>query len=505
MRNFIDVRKNEYYDSVTLMSLSAKIERSLENVQLLVAMATPINVDLLKNMQFEESLLASLTANDLVIALSGADEALFEKIQQQVEESLSTSTSKSEKKDKKTYHTIAQALQDQDFNLGVISLPGKYAFIEAKKLLDHDIHVMLFSDNMSVEEEISLKKYAIRKNLLVMGPDCGTSILNGKGLCFANHAKLGTIGIISASGTGLQEVVVNIDKLDKGISQAIGVGGRDLSKEVGGLMMLAALDALERDEKTETIVLISKPPVPEVKDTILQKLKSIKKKVIVYFIDTYEESNQANVMFAKNLYDTAYKAVYFKEDTSAMTTKVMKKYAFHNTQKYIRGLFCGGTLCLEALSILRENKYEVYSNIAKHTKEKLLDPHVSVKHSMIDLGDDFFTNGKPHPMIEPSIRLDRIIEEAQCADTKVILMDFELGYGAHEDPVGSTIDYIEKAQQIAKDNNREIAIVAYVLGSQGDYQNLQEQEKILVDAGVIIAKSNVDAVNIAMDICKGDQ
>lgn len=503
MSKFIEIKKNEYYDSVTLMSLSAEIERKNEGCQLLVAMATKMNIDLLSNMGFDNNILDELTNNDLVIAVNGVEEENYKEILNQVKEKLNGSNNSLDKKADKVYSTIGEAVKDKDYNLGVISLPGKYAYLEARKLLDNDINVMLFSDNMTIEEEVELKKYALSKNLLVMGPDCGTSIINNKGICFANSIKKGNIGIVAASGTGLQEVSVLIDKLGGGISQAIGVGGRDLSKEVGGLMMLSAIEALEKDINTEKIVLVSKPPMSEVKEKIMKALEKVTKQVVIYFIDAYEESRKDNIIFAKNLYDTAYKAVKFKEDNNISEEVYIKDFEFSQNQKYIRGLFCGGTLCLEALSVLRDNNFEVYSNISKHEWERLENPQISKANSVIDLGDDFFTNGKPHPMIEPSIRLEKIIDEAKDKETKVILMDFEIGYGSHEDPVGVTLDYIYKAKDIAKDNNCEIAFVGYVLGTNTDPQGLEKQEKMLKDAGVIVANSNIEAINIAMRICGG--
>lgn len=505
MSRYIEIKKNEYYDSVTLMSLSAAIERGNQGCQLLVAMATEMNIALLKNMDFKEKDMEGLTSNDLVIAVKGVDESKFEEILNQVNDELTGSKKKVTGKVERKYSTISEAVKDNDYNLGVISLPGQYAYLEAKKLLDNGIHVMLFSDNMTLEEEISLKEYGISKNLLVMGPDCGTSIINNKGICFANNVRKGNIGIVGASGTGLQEVSVVIDKLGGGISQAIGVGGRDLSKEVGGLMMLAAIEALDKDPNTEKIVLISKPPVSEVKERIMKALEKVNKPIVIYFIDSYEDSSRENIIFAKSLYDTAYKAVHYKEDARELLEVDKDRFAFSPDQKYIRGLFCGGTLCLEALSVIRESGLEVYSNIAKLEGEKLENPNSSRANSVIDLGDDFFTNGKPHPMIEPSIRLDKIIEEAKDKETKVILMDFEIGYGAHKDPVGTTLDYISKAREIGKADNRDIAFVAYVLGTDKDIQGLKKQEDMLKDAGVIIAKSNIEAVNIAINICGGDK
>lgn len=498
---FYEVYKQSYYDSVTLMSLTARIERQYEGSSIFVGMATPMNQDLLANLGF---ILKNLESNDLIVAATDVDEGVFERIKVDVHNELTQAKKASVHNEYlKVPVTIDEALNNGKYSLGVVSLPGEYAFPEVIKLIDAGMHVMLFSDHVSYEDEVYLKKYAISKGKLLMGPDCGTSILDGYGICFANHVRRGNIGIISASGTGLQEVSVCIHELGGGISQAIGVGGRDLSKEVGGLMMLHAIELLEQDEETTRIVLISKPPVLEVQKCILDAISRIKTEVVVYFIDTYEHSNNSRIIYGKNLYDTAYKAVFFKEEENPLEVQ-RTSYAFSKTQQYIRGLYCGGTLCYEAMSTLREKGYSLFSNISHDVHEELADPTQSKGHCFIDLGDDFFTRGKPHPMIEPSIRLDRIVEEARDPETRVIILDFELGYGSHEDPVGISIDAIKKAQDIAQDEGRVLCFIGYVLGTNEDKQNRKEQEERLRLCGVHIAQSNIEAVLLADAYCRGD-
>src|SRR5580704_9603583 len=98
---------------------------------------------------------------------------------------------------------------------------------------------MIFSDNVPIAEEASLKHEARERGLMVMGPDCGTAIIGGVPLAFANAVPRGDIGIIGASGTGIQEVSTLIARAGRGVRHAIGTGGRDMHAEVGGLTTLA--------------------------------------------------------------------------------------------------------------------------------------------------------------------------------------------------------------------------------------------------------------------------
>jgi succinyl-CoA synthetase alpha subunit len=299
-------------------------------------------------------------------------------------------------------------------NLAIISVPGAYAAREAMQALKKGLHVMMFSDNVSLADELALKKFAHENGLLMMGPDCGTAIINNRGLCFANAVSLGNIGIVGASGTGTQEVSVLIDRFGGGVSQVLGTGGRDLYEEIGGIMMLDCLEALACDEETKVIVLISKPPAKSVAQRILAEVQKVDKPVVVCFINgDATEVEKAGAHFAKSLEEAAYKAVLLaqvKEDIDMPEEEVSPNQAalgvskLQPEQKYVRGLFCGGTLCYEALHILQEKVGKVYSNISKKEETKLENPHVSEENTLIDLGDDVFTVGRPHPMIDPSLR-----------------------------------------------------------------------------------------------------
>ncbi|CCQ98465.1 putative enzyme with acyl-CoA domain [[Clostridium] ultunense Esp] len=510
MKNTI-IRKNAYYDSVTLMSLSSKI-LDMEGVEeAVISMATDMNKQLLQNVGLATDDSNNAGSNDLIIAIQASNENSYEEALALVDELLSPKSKKKEKGKFQNPKTIDKAVEYmEDANLAVISVPGQYAAREAKKALEKNLHVMLFSDNVSLEDEKMLKEIGKEKGLLVMGPDCGTACINNVGLCFANEVRKGRIGIVGASGTGLQEVMVQIHRLGGGISQAIGTGGRDLSKEIGGIMMMEGLRALDKDENTEVIVLISKPPEISVEEKILEEIKTVKKPVVVCFIDGKEDDRQnSKAYFVYGLYDAARKAVeltgeyesalHEKEKSSPVDVKELKKL-LKPEQKYFRGLFCGGTLCSEALSVLRDSFESVRSNVAKNKSEKIGNINDYSGNVLLDLGEDEFTFGKPHPMIEPTLRVERIIRESKDENVGVILMDFELGYGSHDDPVGVTTDSIKKAKEIARKAGRNLIFVAYICGTELDKQVYEKQKEMLEEEGVIVAKSNLEAANIVKEI-----
>jgi FdrA protein len=509
MKNTI-IRKNAYYDSVTLMSLSSKILDVKGVEEAVVSMATEMNKQLLQNVGLATKESDDAGNNDLIIAIKAENENSYEEALKLVEELLSPKNKKKNKGELESPKTIDAALQQmEDANLAVISVPGRYAAREAKKALEKGLHVMMFSDNVTLEEEKELKEIGREKGLLVMGPDCGTASINNVGLCFANEVRNGNIGIVGASGTGLQEVMVQIHRLGGGISQGIGTGGRDLKEEIGGIMMIEGLKALSGDKDTEVIVLISKPPAKSVEKKILEEIKNVDKPVVICFIDgNKEDEKDSKAIFVYGLYEAAKKAVELsngckeeieKENNSFIDAKELKK-SLKPEQRYFRGLFCGGTLCAEALSILRGSFDSVRSNVAKNENEKLENINDYHGNVLLDLGEDEFTVGKPHPMIEPTLRLDRIIKEAKDEEVGVILMDFELGYGSHEDPVGVTIKSIKEAKNIANSHGRNLIFVAYICGTDIDKQNYEKQRKMLEQERVLIAESNIEAANIVIEI-----
>jgi FdrA protein len=508
------IKQNTYFDSVSLMSLSTKANQIEGVEQAFVAMGTEMNKEVIRNIGLNTPELEEAKTSDLMIVVKAETKELCESAYVRIEELFANRNSAKGKSDIK-YSTIASAAQGiPEANLAIISVNGAYAAREAKKALENDLNVMMFSDNVSIEDEIELKKFAHEKGLLMMGPDCGTAIINNVGLCFANAVRKGDIGIVGASGTGSQEMSVRIHDFGGGISQLIGTGGRDLSEEVGGIMMLDAMRALEEDEGTKVIVLVSKPPAPSVEEKVLAQIKQCEKPVVVWFIGGNEEKViEAGGHFAKMSKEAALKAVLLAgADESKINKKALNiplieevRTKLTSEQKYIRGLFCGGTLCDEAMYAAMEKFDNVYSNIQKNPDYRLTDINVSKEHTFIDFGDDEFTQGKPHPMIDPSTRIERFKQEAKDPSVGVIVMDFELGFGSHEDPVGVMLPAIIEAKQAAEKEGRHLEILGYVLGTDLDPQNFEDQVNKLIAAGVTHASSSQNAGLLAREfVVKGE-
>lgn len=504
----VRIDKNAYHDSVTLMSLSNKISSKDGVEDAVVSMGTEMNIELLENIDLLTDEAKEATENDLIIAIRANNEETINESIELVDSELGGKKSGNKKSGDDKVQTMNAALNNlANANMAIISVPGEYAAREARNSLKNGLNVMMFSDNVSIEDELELKKMGREKGLLVMGPDCGTAIINNNGLCFANAISKGNIGLVAASGTGLQEVTVQIDRMGYGITQAIGTGGRDLSEDIGGIMMLESIDLLEADENTKVITLISKPPAKSVQDKIVKKLETVTKPVVVCFLDGDAEAIESdNVVFSSTLYDAAVQSIKqldpdfeFDHSISSENLNWVKEEAskLAEGQKYIRALFGGGTLTSETLSVLRSKGEKVRSNVAKIASEKLEDLSQSVGHTLLDMGEDEFTQGRPHPMIEPSLRNDRIIEEANDPETAVLLLDFETGFGAHEDPVGESIDTLIEAKEIAESNGRHLPIVSYICGTNKDKQGYSAQKEQLEKIGAIVATSNSEAAEIA--------
>ncbi|HPZ07937.1 MAG TPA: acyl-CoA synthetase FdrA [Candidatus Eremiobacteraeota bacterium] len=505
------VKKNRYLDSVLLMLISNQIKELDGIVKASVMMGTDNNRALLEGDGLLLSEGKEAGANDLLIALLVKDNADLEVILEEIEKLLSQKKKVSEEKGSLIPKSMESALSIMsEANMVVISLPGDYARWEAEKALMKGLHVMLFSDNVSVEDEIELKTLAREKGLLLMGPDCGTSIINNVALGFANIVNKGNIGIVGASGTGIQEVTSLITNAGCGITQAIGTGGRDLSARVGGLTMTGALEALIEDKKTEIILLISKPPSPQVEDKILDILEGCPKPFIINFLGgDVEKSKRRGYKVAKTLEEAAYMAVAFvkKEDYKKIEfnyplheikSLVEKEWSkFSKDQKYIRGLYSGGSVCEEANIVLDDLGILINSNAPIREELKLKNSKKSVEHSFVDMGDDEFTRGVPHPMIDFTLRKERIIEEAKDPECAVILMDVVLGLGVHENPAEEIASAVVKAKKIAEEEGRYLSVVVSITGTSKDPQNRDRQKKILHEAGVIVMPTNAQAARFS--------
>ncbi|MCK5683958.1 acyl-CoA synthetase FdrA [bacterium] len=486
MTAHIFIRKNEYYDSVSLMLISKRLS-GLENFDdCSLMMGTTHNIDILKNAGYKFDNTESITPNDLIIAVSSGEENPLKKITDEME--LIEQEKNSQMGDEFRPSTITSALKSNpDMNFVLISVPGEHAAYEAQLALDSGLHVMLFSDNVTVEEEVSLKKSAREKGLLMMGPDCGTAIINGLPLGFANVVKKGKIGIVGASGTGIQEISAIIGRFGGGITHAIGLGGRDLKEGVGGIMMEMGIDALMQDDETEIIVLCSKPPAHDIADKIIKKVENSKKPVIINFLgDSREDKN--GIVFCKTLEDTGLKALELAGIKTDIVDVVHKDIDLKG--KFFTGLYTGGTLTAETLIILSEDDHKIYGNVQKNP-ELYVSGWKTVKgHNLIDLGEDEFTKGKPHPMIDPSERNNLLVREAKNPDVGVVIMDFVLGFGSHMDPVGAMEKGIFEARKIDPD----MILMASITGTHEDPQNFNEQKKKLEDYGVLYFNTNAEAV-----------
>ena len=484
------VKPSFYMDSVALMRCSREIAANNNVEDAALMMGTPANVRIMEEAGILGDEGRAASAGDLVIAIRATDDQAATKALAEALAFLDQPARRQEAGGAFRPKTLRAGLKSiPDANLALISVPGDYAAAEARKALNRGLHVMIFSDNVSIQEEIALKQQGRAEGLLVMGPDCGTAIISGTPLCFANTVPRGEIGIIGASGTGMQEVSCQIAKLGQGVSQAIGVGGRDLKAEVGGTTTLMAMDMLDADPETKHILLISKPPASTVAARILARIDESPKPVTVCFIGDEQADHPGKARTATTLRDAARIAAGLDPIADDAASAGAGPELGERTE--IRGLFAGGTLCAEAQAIMVKAKLRVASNVpipGASSLEGDLEDH----HRLIDLGDDDYTLGRPHPMIDPSIRDQALAEALRDQNVEVVLLDVVLGYGSHPDPAGHIADFLKRH---AADGR---LIVASVIGTDQDPQNRRAQVDKLERVGVKIAPSNADAVALAL-------
>ena len=496
-----------YYDSVTLMLGSSMISALPGIDEAMVLMGTDRNKTVIRASGLIAEGTGSFGPNDIVIGIRSEDEAAARTAIETLEAFL---TSKKGSGDRNiTARTLAGALrEDPGINLAMISVPGRYARAEVEKALDSGLHVMLFSDNVPLEDEIALKDRALEKGLLMMGPDCGTAIVNGCALGFANVVRRGNIGLVAAAGTGLQEITVLIDRLGGGVSQALGTGGRDLKEDVGGRMMGLCLEALRDDPATEVIAILSKPPHPSVVEKMKAIIATIGKPVVACFLGADEDALAGtHAVYAKDCEQCARIAVELagtalpeKDEAWIRETVAAEAALLAPDQRYLRGLYSGGTLCYEAMLAFRDAGIPAYSNIAIDRELLLENPDLSREHTLVDMGEDFFTNGMPHPMIDLRMRIERIARDCAEPDVAVLLLDCVGGYGTHDDPAGALAPAIVSAKAAAKAQGRHLPVIASVTASEGDPQVRSAQEQTLRDAGAIVCDCNAQAVRLAFAI-----
>ncbi len=502
----------EYRDSVQLMRAAASVTKEVEGIQIAsVLMGTPKNKPLLDEVGLLTPEASSADANDIVISIRAdtlaiADEAIdfiINFLSQTVQASHDSTL---------LYRSIRGALEGlPDANLAVISVPGEYAARDSHIALMTGLNVLLFSDNVSLSDEIRLKKEAHEKGLLLMGPDCGTAMIKNIGLGFCNIVNPGPIGIIAASGTGTQEVMTLCHHLNLGVTHAIGTGSRDVKDSVGGITMIDGLHALERDSSIELIILVSKPPEAKTMDKIVKEIKNSSKPVIIIFLgkehgycDIEDKSLTVNTLeeaaYAAANFFTSKKLersiIRFEDEASIKEILYDSNQQIKPSQKYIRGLFAGGTFTFESAQIIRDLLLEnevLNTNVHLEGTVIIEDENTSKGHTLIDMGADEFTQGKPHPMIDQTERTQRFLREIKDPETAVILLDFVLGYGSHPDPISDMEDAFMQWKKI----DQKIPIIAHVCGTQLDPQDYNKSIERLTDHGVIVMPTNAQAARLA--------
>jgi FdrA protein len=507
------LKKGEYYDSVTLMLVQKDVLNIPGVEDAAVVMGTLQNKSILENsgMLLEE--FKNATDADLLIAVKGKDDEVVEKALKEIENLLRKSRSKSEGSSDYVPKSLDGALKIMpDANLVLISVAGKYAGDEAIKALSKDLHVMIFSDNVPKEKALRAKQIGYEKGLLVMGPDCGTAIINGAPLGFANVVERGDIGIVSAAGTGLQEVSSIISNNGGGISQAIGTGGIDMKEYYGGLSFITGLKALIDDDATKVIVLISKPPHESVLKKLQDVLKNNKKPVVgcflgaskeiveslgAYPVSTLEEAALLAVSLSKGTsFDKFKKEIEEREELIKNEAKELAKH-LKPGQKYFRGLFQGGTLAYETELILTDMIGDVYSNVPLKPEFKLKDSWKSEKHTIVDLGEDEFTVGRPHPQIDFQLRNKRILEEARDPEVAVIYLDVVIGYGTNRHPIEDLVPTLEEVRKISN-----ALVIVNVTGTDKDPQNKRALITALKNASAHVYERNAYASKVAGYVIK---
>jgi FdrA protein len=488
-RRHLELRPGTYRDSVTLMQLSRVLADERGVISALVAMATPLNLDLLAGLGFSPP--EGATPNDLVLAVAAADDDALRRARDRLDIELARAAAPVAHGfgDAPPPRTVGAAVRRAvgAAPLVLVSTPGRYAFVEAADALDAGASVLMFSDNVPVREEIWLKDEAARRGLLMMGPDCGTAVVGGVGLGFANVVRPGPVGLVAASGTGAQQVMCLLDIASVGISHCLGVGGRDLSASVAGRSTLAALDALDADPTSELIVVVSKPPAPDVATAVRAHAGTLATPVVFALMGPGQPDLTAAVESVLDRLGAPRPASWPAWRSPAVDAPPRTGY--------LRGLFSGGTLRDEAMTIA--------SAALGPTAKVDSGPNATQPgHYLIDFGDDSLTQGRPHPMIDSATRLRALADQAVDPSCAVVLVDVVLGHGAHPDPAAELAPAIAAAREVAAGDRRDLAVVVSLCGSGGDPQGLDRQAGTLCAAGATVFLSNAAAARHAVGLLR---
>jgi succinyl-CoA synthetase alpha subunit len=501
-----------YKDSVTLMRIAQRAMAEPGVARATLLMGTPANQASLQEAGLLDPALAAARPNDLMavveadsIEAAKATLALIERLLEGSETTRLDGDRASQEPPRSLAMQAAHAVHAA--TLVQISVPGAYAGAEALKALHQGLHVFLFSDNVPLDQERVLKRLAERKGLLVMGPDCGTAMLRGVPLGFANAVRRGAIGLVGASGTGMQEVMCRIHALGDGVSHAIGTGSHDVSAEIGGTTMRQAIDLLAADAATRIIVIVSKPPAPAVATAVLAQLARIGKPAVVLFLGAPLKRDVADddaILPVATLEDAARAGVArLHERPFAATPSSVDRAALEQasrlsaSQRYLRALYSGGTFCTEAQLVWRAHGIRARSNAPLESADALADPTRIDTHAAIDFGADEFTVGRPHPMIDLATRIEAIAHHARDPRVAALVLDVVLGYGSHPDPAGGLAPAIAEAIAVAARDGRHLPVIAFVCGTEEDPQRLSVQEAQLRDAGATLCVSSTAAARFS--------
>jgi FdrA protein len=490
----LEVQTGAYADSVTLMQISQRAAAVQGVAAAIVAMGTELNLDLARAMGFAPE--PSLGANDLFVAIRAADQPSLDAARAAVRDALAAPTPVAGPGglDVAPARTTAAALRSAGANLAVVSVPGRFAFAEAADALAAGADVMIFSDNVPLAQEVALKQRAAAAGRLVMGPDCGTAVVGGVGLGFANVTRPGPVGIVAASGTGAQQLMCLLDFADVGISACLGVGGRDLSEAVGGLAALRALDLLDADPATELIVVVSKPPAPAVAAAVREHAARLTTPVVFGLLGPDQPD-------LAELAASTLAALGRPSGPSGPSWPSWPSWPAESATTRpgaLRGLYAGGTLCDEAMLIAQAQLGEIRSNIPLRPEWALDDTLRHAGHLMIDFGDDALTQGRPHPMIDSTLRVERLAGEARDPDASVVLLDVVLGHGAHPDPAADLAPAIAAARAAGPG----LQVVVALIGSRDDPQRTTAQAQALQSAGASVFGANADAARHAVALVR---
>ncbi len=495
------IKKNFFRDSVQMMQFSQQLKDEQGVIDAAIVMSTDLNKNTLKNMNLLTEDGISATENDTLISINCQDENSLSNAIQKAEQLLTSSSAKA----KNEFTSLASALNAfSDANIASLSIPGQFVKEMATELINKQLNLFVFSDHVPLEDEIYLKNLALENNVLFMGPEAGTSILNGTVFGFGNKVRKGSVGIIGASGTGIQESSTMIDLFGEGISHGIGVGGRDLQNDIGGMMTMKTMEIFENDPNTKAILLVSKPVDNDIRNKIINKINNFSKKnyVLCLIGDNENRVDTAKIKFSKSIQISVLKILKSLDDNVYKKTKDVVKNQINDSiklaeslskdlnegQKFVRGFFAGGTLCYESKIILEQMIGKIYSNLSSDDEYSIKGNVSSKENTLIDFGEEEFTSARPHPIIDPLLRRNRILEDANDPNVGVIIIDIICGINAAKNTMAFHAETIKKAIEIAREQGRKLSVFTYICGTENDVS--KNELKLLADSGAKLFTSN---------------